>query len=89
MESIVTASRRMQQQIRDVLALARISEESALNQTVSCDAALDEAIANLEQTIKRNGATIAREPFAGGYWQCEIDQSAVPEFAQQCAQVSQ
>lgn len=62
MESVVTASRRMQQQIRDVLALARISEESALNQTVACDAALDEAIDNLQDAIHRSCAIIKRQP---------------------------
>lgn len=62
MDSIVTASRRMQQQIRDVLALARISEEDALNQRVSTDAALDEALGSLDHTIERNGATIKRQP---------------------------
>ena len=62
-EHITTNARRMGLLIRDLLDFSRVDSRGNDHFTLtSCDAALDEALANLQIPVQESGAAISREP---------------------------
>ncbi|MGN6544062.1 MAG: PAS domain S-box protein, partial [Aureliella sp.] len=58
----VEGARRMQTLIRDLLAFSRVSSRGQPFASTDCNAALDQALVNLETTIRESGTVIHRDP---------------------------
>lgn len=58
----VDGARRMQELINDLLAYSRVSSRGKPFEPIACEAALDEALANLQMAIEESGAVIIHDP---------------------------
>ena len=58
----VDGARRMQALINDLLAYSRVSSRGKPFEPIACEAALDEALANLQMAIEESGAVIIHDP---------------------------
>jgi light-regulated signal transduction histidine kinase (bacteriophytochrome) len=58
----VDGAARMHRLISDLLAYSRVGTRSRAFEPVDCQAALDQALANLEIAIEEAGATVTRDP---------------------------
>ena len=63
----VDGARRMQNLINDLLAYSRVGTRGGELRPVDAEAALSNALMNLQGAIEESGATIAREPMPGVY----------------------
>ena len=62
LDFIVESTKRMQQQIQDLLTYSRVGREGRTFRTVHCDRVLDRVVDNLRLAVKESKAKITREP---------------------------
>ncbi len=58
----VDGATRMQRMINDLLAYSRVMTRGKTPEPVDCEKALDDALANLERSIRESGAVVTRDP---------------------------